>query len=355
MMWDQQFVVFISPWSTGKTICQREKARIWAKDNPSENLYFCVVRDYFTTNTTLLEMELKHYFEEHNLQNVTVLGLPTFHENTMSELHQKMSSMPGGSWMIDELVMPDPRLPLPNDHTKWAGELLMMRSHMVGQPGHYLLWISVAGIAGGKPKHFKHNYLAPLMSGFHVPLMELPLRNTKRVIKLAGLDSNNANKTASIPGGRTFPSYTLPPHLMSGVQCQQIKVKKNDDAELSKAVEEGCRVIMQRTAGSGFPVLLDHSSSVTQTVSISTVAAAVLQCRPALLYTHNGREKNEAKEAEVEKWLRRWKRGEERRALVADEGISRGWETPAVMVIGEYGTENLVMRACGFCFLIRLE
>ena len=67
MMWDQQFVVFISPWSTGKTICQREKARIWATDNPSEKLYFCVVRRDTTTNTTLLEMELKQYFQEHNV------------------------------------------------------------------------------------------------------------------------------------------------------------------------------------------------------------------------------------------------------------------------------------------------
>merc|ERR1712088_130786 len=78
MMWDQQFVVFLSPWSTGKTICQREKARIWATDNPSENLYFCVVRMHGTKNETLLEIELKQYFQEHNAQNVTVLGLPSY-------------------------------------------------------------------------------------------------------------------------------------------------------------------------------------------------------------------------------------------------------------------------------------
>ena len=64
MMWDQQFVVFISPWSTGKTICQREKARIWATDNPSENLYYCVVRYGAVTNPTLLEMELEQCFQE---------------------------------------------------------------------------------------------------------------------------------------------------------------------------------------------------------------------------------------------------------------------------------------------------
>ena len=39
---------------------------------------------------------------------------------------------------------------------------------------------------------------------------------------------------------------------------------------------------------------------------------------PALLFTCNGREKNEATSAEVEDWLRKWKRGKERRALVTD-------------------------------------
>ena len=167
-----------------------------------------------------------------------MLGLPSYPHNTMSELHKKMLSMPAGSWMIDELCIPEP-----SNHTKWAGELQKLRSHMVVQPGHYLLWISIAGIFGGKPEHFKHKYLAPLMSGFHVPVMEFPLRNTKEVLKLAGLDSNNANRTASVAGAyvagvKTNPSYSLPPHLMSGVQCQQSKVNIGYyDAELSKALE----------------------------------------------------------------------------------------------------------------------
>ena len=75
----------------------------------------------------------------------------------------------------------------------------------------------------------------------------------------------------------------------------------------------------------------------------------------ALLYTHDGSEKNEATEAEVADWLTRLRMKEERRALVTDDYISRGWEAPAVMVIGISGTENLVMRTCGFCFLIKVE
>ena len=153
---------------------------------------------------------------------------------------------------------------------------------------------------------------------------------------------------------KSNPSYSLPLHLMSGVQCQQIKVKKKDNAELSKAVEDGCRVIMQRTAGSGFPVLLQRLPS--SSVSISSVAAAVQRVvGPALLYTKDGRRKNEATSAEVENWVKKWKRAEEKRVLVTSEFISRGWEAPAVMVIGDDQTENLVMRTCVFCFLIKLE
>ena len=64
------------------------------------------------------------------------------------------------------------------------------------------------------------------------------------------------------------------------------------------------------------------------------------------------REKNEATGAKVVIW---WKRGEERRILVIDDLISRGWEEPAVMVIGDDQTENLVMRTCGFCLKIKIE
>ena len=85
------------------------------------------------------------------------------------------------------------------------------------------------------------------------------------------------------------------------------------------------------------------------------VAAVQRVVGPALLYTKDGRGKNEATSAEVENWVMKWKRKEERRALVADDEISRGWEAPAVMVIGEYNTENLVMRTCGFCLLIKME
>jgi len=352
MMWDQQFVVFTSSWGTGKTVCQREKARIWATDNPSEKLYFCVVRTLSTSNTTLLELELKLYFQEHNLKNVTVLGLPSDKDKTMSELQKKMRSMPAGSWMVDELVMPPS-----SDHTKWAGELQQMRSHMVGQPGSSLLWISIAGIDcgprdRGQPEHFKHNYLAPLMPGFHMPVMEIPLRNTRETLLLAGLDSENANRTAQVTTVTTNPSYSLPPNLMSGIECRQIKVKKNDQAAVEEAVEAACNEILVRSGGKGFPILFNSYGVVA-----SSVVAAVQRVvgASALLYTYHGREKNEATEAEVEEWVSRWKRGEETRILLTDEYISRGFEAKELLVIGKGRRENLVMRTCGFCFFIKLE
>ena len=61
-----------------------------------------------------------------------------------------------------------------------------------------------------------------------------------------------------------------------------------------------------------------------------------------------------ATEAEAEEWVRKWKKGEETRALVTDSFISRGWEAKELMAIGDYYTENTVMRTCGFCFLIKI-
>ena len=131
---------------------------------------------------------------------------------------------------------------------------------------------------------------------------------------------------------------------MPADQCEE-----DDDAALERAVEEACKVILVRTGGKGLHVL--------PPCNISSVMAPVQRVvGAALLYTWGGKQKNEATEAEVEEWVRRWKRGEEKRALVTDREVSRGWEAKEVLAIGsEVGRENLVMRSCGFCFLIELE
>ena len=61
----------------------------------------------------------------------------------------------------------------------------------------------------------------------------------------------------------------------------------------------------------------------------------------------------------MEEWLRRRRSGkEEKRCLIADERVSRGWEASHVMVVDLYGTdgiENLVMRTIGFCALVKIK
>merc|ERR1712016_321721 len=67
MLTEQQFVFFNGPWSTGKTICMREKAVMWATQNPTEKLYFVVVREE-DKRTSLLEMDLKYFFNQQQHQ-----------------------------------------------------------------------------------------------------------------------------------------------------------------------------------------------------------------------------------------------------------------------------------------------
>merc|ERR1719323_2935445 len=103
-----QFIFFISPWSTGKTICMREKAVMWATQNPTKKLFFVVVRDEDTNRTSLLEIELKDFFhQQHNLKNVEVLGLPAKPEDTLNSLLKEVITRPqGSSFMVDEFVLP---------------------------------------------------------------------------------------------------------------------------------------------------------------------------------------------------------------------------------------------------------
>ena len=126
MLTERQFVFFISPWSTGKTICMREKAVMWATQNPTKKLFFVVVRYEDAKLTSLLEMELKDFFhQQHNLHNVEVIGLPTEPKDTIKSLSKMMTSMQikipltswrfklpfisrakKGCWMVDELIIP---------------------------------------------------------------------------------------------------------------------------------------------------------------------------------------------------------------------------------------------------------
>merc|ERR1719367_803238 len=147
MLWDHPYIFFNGPWSTGKTLLMREKAVMVAKQNPKENLYFVVVRDDNRgKKTSLLEWELKSFFhEQHKLQNVEVLGLPTKPKNTLSSLLKEATTRPPGSWMVDELIMPKPK-----DHQQWSKDLEQLQKHIEAQTTNSHLWIACAGIIEGK-------------------------------------------------------------------------------------------------------------------------------------------------------------------------------------------------------------
>merc|ERR1712004_130255 len=153
-----QFIFFISPWSTGKTICMREKAVMWATQNPTKKLFFVVVRDEDVKLTSLLEMELKDFFhQQHNLKNVEVLGLPSEPKDTLKSLLKMMktsvkiripftsrrfklpftSRATKGCLMVDVLVIPgasDNKKEMKRLHEQFTKELEQLQNHLEAQP-----------------------------------------------------------------------------------------------------------------------------------------------------------------------------------------------------------------------------
>ena len=95
MLTVMRFIFFISPWSTGKTICMREKAVVWATQNPTQKPFFVVVRNASAKLTSLLAIELKDFFhKQHWFKNVVDREV-TPYEGIMSgrpRIRQKRSS-----------------------------------------------------------------------------------------------------------------------------------------------------------------------------------------------------------------------------------------------------------------------
>ena len=57
----------------------------------------------------------------------------------------------------------------------------------------------------------------------------------------------------------------------------------------------------------------------------------------------------------VEGWLKRRRSGEEKRCMITDYNAVRGWEASHILVVSltRHGLENLVMRAVGYCALVK--
>ena len=151
----------------------------------------------------------------------------------------------------------------------------------------------------------------------------------------------------------TNPVYKIPNQLMAGLEGKQFLYNNKDDKdEVTSVVEAACKEVLGRTGGAGFPLLFDDPSSDGSKIRIvkrgveRAGATVLIYCRWS---------KESCSEAEVEEWLRRRRSGEEERVLFLDEEVIRGWEASHLLVVslGGYGLENLVMRAVGYCALVK--
>ena len=105
---------------------------------------------------------------------------------------------------------------------------------------------------------------------------------------------------------KTSSSYSLPSSLMTGLECIEIKVKRESaieaTPEVDRAVEAACKLLLERNEGKGFPIFLDDLN-----VEPSSVVTAIKRVvGKVLIYEGQGtrRHKKHSTEAEVEVWLR---------------------------------------------------
>merc|ERR1712107_689756 len=152
-----------------------------------------------------------------------VLGLPTEPEDTLSSLLKEVTTRPtGSSFMVDELVIPgafEDEEETKRLHEHFTKELEQLQNHLEAQPAKPPLWIACAGIKEGKTEHFERSYLTSILPpAFHLPKMDIPLRNTKQTLAMAGLEGNKGIKRLDYHSSTsTDPVYRVPECLMEGV------------------------------------------------------------------------------------------------------------------------------------------
>jgi len=250
--------------------------------------------------------------------------------------------------MVDELIMPEPK-----DHQQWSKGLEQLQNHVEAQTGNPHLWIACAGISYGEAVHFKRSYLTSVLPPvFHLPQMDIPLRNTKQTLAMAGLERNTKiiKLDYLLSSPNTNPIYTVPALMIDGIEGKEFIFNNFDNEdELASAVEWACKDVLGRTGGAGFPLLFKDSSSSY----IRTVKRGVERADATALFYHRNSEES-CSEGEVEEWLRKRRSGEEERVLILDEHVIRGWEASHLLVVAfdRVGLENLVVRAVGYCALV---
>ena len=125
--------------------------------------------------------------------------------------------------MVDELIMPKPK--------EWTTDMETLQTHiMANQTGKPHLWIACAGLEEGEAKHFEQSYLTSVLPPvFHLPVMEMPLRNTTQVLSMAKLEDNTEVKRTGYGSAtltKTNPVYKVPDLLLAGGRGEAIPVQK---------------------------------------------------------------------------------------------------------------------------------
>ena len=96
-------------------------------------------------------MELKSFFnEQHNLENVEVLGLPAKPEDTLRSLLRGARIRPHGAWMVDELIVPGDKdkTEMQKLHQQFSRDMEDLHNHINAQSQGALLWIAEQPPAG---------------------------------------------------------------------------------------------------------------------------------------------------------------------------------------------------------------
>ena len=199
MMVHHKFLLFTSAWSTGKTLCMREKAKLCAAENPGQKIFFVVCK-YSCKKKSLLEMELEQQFC--NFKNIEVTSNPSYGADLGPALLSMAQTDPGAAFFIDEAVFPDE-----------LSSLSEMLSQVVTtlDNGGGMLWLSVAGYDPGT----NIPDMATIESSFkmfHLPVMSIPLRSTREVLTMAGVQGITSPKKMGVGVFSTsVSSYTIPP------------------------------------------------------------------------------------------------------------------------------------------------
>merc|ERR1712223_1721200 len=113
---------------------------------------------------------------------------------------------------------------------QFTKELEQLQNHFETQSAKPPLWIACAGIYEGEAEHFERSYLTSILPpAFHLPEMDIPLRNTKKMLAMAGLEGNKGIKELNNLRVRTNPVYKVPNSLMEGVEGKEFLVAMQDE------------------------------------------------------------------------------------------------------------------------------